>query len=241
MNSTMLPAVFYTCLPAAAVLVALILGLSYKPKGLMINVIQAFSAGILLAGIAVDLLPQLNFARYGLSLSVALLLGLLLMLGLTRLNPACCASESKKAPLSPFITAFSLEFFINGIVIVLSALAGQFVSMVTAISLSICCFVCGLAITTRFITVHFTTLRIILFIGLMALLFPLGGLLAYLFLLKLPIIWVSEMIAFGVGVLLYITTTDLLIAGFKPKSYWPKLVFYVGFLLILWIKAKLAS
>ncbi len=241
MNHTNPISVFYTFLPTGAVLLALILSLSYKPKGLMINVIQAFSAGILLAGIAVDLLPQLNFSTDGFSLSIAILLGLLLMLGLTKLNPACCANENKITSLLPFVTTFSLEFFINGIVIVLSALAGQFVSMVTAISLSICCFVCGLAITTRFITVRFAAIPTTLFISLMALLFPLGGLLAYLFLLHLPTIWISDMIAFGIGVLLYITTTDLLIAGFKPKNYWPKIMFYFGFLLILWIKAKLGS
>lgn len=135
--------ILYTLIPTCAVLLALLLGLASKPKGLMLNFIQAFSAGILLASIAVDLLPQLNFSHYGISLSISMLVGLLLMLGLAKLIPNCCSSENKTAPLLPFTTGFSLEFFINGAVIVLSALAGQFVSIIVAISLGICCFVCG--------------------------------------------------------------------------------------------------
>lgn len=241
MNIANITPIFYTLLPVTAILLALILGLLCKPKGLMLNLIQAFSAGILLAGIAVDLLPQLNFLHYSFSLSIAMLLGLILMLGLTKLNPICCANENKTSPLLPFVTAFALEFFINGVVIILAALASQFIAIITALSLSICCFVCGLTITTRFLSLHFATEKIILFIFLMTLLFPIGGILAYLFLLQLPSIWINDMIAFSIGILLYITTADLLISGLKPQSHWPKVMFYLGFLIILWIKANLGN
>ena len=241
MNPTNITSVFYTLIPTGAVLLALLLGLSCKPKGLMINFIQAFSAGILLASIAVDLLPQLNFSRYGISLSISMLAGLLLMLGLAQLSPNCCSSENKTAPLLPFTTGFALEFFINGAVIVLSTLAGQFVSIVVAISLGICCFVCGLAVVTHFISVGLPFAKVTFSVFFMALLFPIGGIVAYLFISHLSTMWSGNMIAFGMAILLYIITTDLLVGGFKPKSHWSKILFYLGFLIILWIKATLGG
>lgn len=233
--------VYYTLIPSAAVLLALVLALSIKPRGIMINMIQAFSGGILLAGIAVDLLPQLDFSSYDLSLSVSMLLGLLLMLGLSKLNPNCCTTETHNSPLAPFVTGFSLEFLINGIVIVLSALAGQFVSIITAISLGICCFVCGMAVTTRLITVNMSTKKIATSMFLMALLFPVGGVLSALFLFKLPHIWIEDVIAFGVAVLLYITVFDLILSGFRAKGSLPKMVFFIGFIMILLIKANMGA
>ena len=239
-TSSIIP-VYYTFIPSVAVLLALVLALSVKPRGLMINLIQAFSGGILLAGISIDLLPQLDFSAYDLSLSLSMLLGLLLMLGLSKLNPSCCSTESSSSSLAPFVTGFSIEFFINGIVIVLSALAGQFVSIITAISLGICCFVCGMAVTTRFITVKMNTKKIVTNMFLMASLFPVGGLLSALFLFKLPHIWIEDVIAFGVAVLLYITVFDLIVSAFKVKSSLPKVVFFIGFMIILLIKANMGA
>ena len=237
MQMNYLNSLYYTFIPAAAVILSLIIGLSIKPRGIVIQMIQALAAGILLAGIAVELLPQLHFSQYGLSLSIAVLLGLVLMLILGRLNPACCSSEEKSTSLSAFISGFSIEFTINGLVIVLSVLASQFASMLTAISLAICCFVCGLSVTTRCMTVELSKQRTSMTVSLMALLFPVGGLLGMLFLNHISMLWAEEIMAFGMGVLLYIATADLLLEGFKSKSYWPKISLYLGFLLIVCINA----
>lgn len=232
-------AVYYTLIPAFAVLLSLVLGLLARPKGLMINSIQALAAGTLFAVISTELLPQLDFSHSWLSLSIAIFLGLLLMLALSKLNPNCCNSEVKTAPLAPFITGFSVEFFINGMVIVLSALAGHFTVFITSISLSVCCFVCGLSVTTRFHSVGFSNGKNSISVFLMALTFPIGGLLGVLFLSQLPQIWIKDVIAFGMAILLYILTADLILEGFKPKSQRPKLLFYVGFVAILLIKSNL--
>ncbi len=231
--------IYYTLIPVVTVLLALGFGLSIKPKGLLINIIQALAAGTLLCVVASELLPQIKFAGNGVSLSLALTLGMLLMIGLSRLNPGCCGSDASKTPLTPFVAGFSLEFFINGIVIVLSVLAGHFASIIAALSLSACCFVCGLSITTRFISVGFSTRKTIISVFFMALAFPAGGIISYFLLTRLANNWIQDIIAFSIAVLLYIATADLLKEGFKPKSSWPKVSFYAGFLLILLVKAYL--
>ncbi len=232
-------AVYYTLIPALAVLMALFLGLLAPPKGLMVNSIQALAGGTLLAVISAELLPQLNFSHSWHSLSIAILLGLLLMLALSKLNPNCCNYEVKTAPLAPFIAGFVAEFFVNGMVIVLSALVGHFTVVITAISLSVCCFVCGLSVTTRFHSVGFPAGRSLVSVFLMTLAFPIGGLLGALFLSHVPQIWIKDVIAFGMAILLYVVTSDLIIEGFKPKSWWPKFLFYIGFVAILLIKSNL--
>ena len=163
---------------------------------------------------------------------------LLLMLGISQLNPDCCNTEAKASPILPLVTGFSIEFLINGLVIVMAVLASQFASMITAISLAICCFVCGLTVTTRFIMVGFITKRTVISVSLMALLFPVGGVIGLLFLNHLSSFWMEEIIAFGMAILLYIATADLLLEGLKGKSNWPKVSFYFGFLLIILINAR---
>jgi len=123
-------------------------------------------------------------------------------------------------------------------VIVLAILAGQFASFITAVSLAICCFVCGLSVTTRFISVGFSTRRTIASVLSMSALFPIGGLLGLFFLLHLSSFWMQEIIAFGLAVILYVATADLLLEGFKNNSAWAKVSFYAGFILILIINAK---
>ena len=228
---------YNTLIPSAAVIVSLIIGLTTKPKGLMVQIIQALAAGILLACIAGELLPELNFSQNPVPLSLAVISGLALMLALSQVNPGCCSTKTNTTPLLPFVTGFSIEFAINGLVIVLAVAASQLASIVTAVSLSICCFVCGLTVTTRFIHTGYTTKRTSTSIVAMSLLFPLGGLFGLFSLQHLSEFWNNEIIAFGMAILLYIATADLLVDGFKGTSIFPKISLYFGFLLIIIVKS----
>ncbi len=230
--------VYYTLLPTCAVALALLAGITIKPRGVLIDIIQALAAGILLACVATELLPQLKFSQHSMSLTFSILAGLALMLSLSQINPGCCSAKSSSTPLTPFVTGFSIEFTINGLVIVLAVLAGHFAALITAVSLAICCFVCGLSVTTRFMQVGFSLRRTLLSVLVMSMLFPIGGLLGLVFLLHLSGFWRQEIVAFGLAVILYVAIADLLLEGFKNNSAWAKIAFYFGFLLILIINAK---
>ena len=225
---------FYnTLIPAMAVILSLITGLTTKPKGIMVQITQALAAGILLACIAGELLPKLNFTQNPVSLSLAVISGLTLMLILSRINPGCCSSTQTATPLLPFITGFAIEFAINGLVIVLTVTASAFASLITAISLSICCFVCGLTVTTRLLHSGYNAKHTTASMLAMSTLFPLGGLFGFFSLQHLSAFWNTEIIGFGMAILLYIATADLLISGFNSKSNLPKVSFFAGFLLIV--------
>jgi zinc transporter ZupT len=229
--------VFLTLIPAASVIVALVLGLSARPRGLLIQVIQSLAAGVLLACVATQLLPVLNFSQHSGSLSVAIALGLFLMLGLARLNPGCCSQKAAASPLLPFVTGFSIEFFMNGVIIVLAGLASYQAAMMAAFSLAVCCFVCGLSVTTRLLTHNLKQKRVVWGVLCMAALFPVGGLLAYWGLSKLSSYWMGEVMAFCLAVLFYIATADLLPEGIKGSSVWPKISLFSGFVLIVVLHA----
>ncbi len=241
MHTAGLAPLYYSLIPTGSVLIALMIALYIQPKGLMIASIQAFAAGFLLAVVASELLPKLHFSHHPFALSIAFLLGLLLMLLLARLSPNCCSAEESTEPLLPFITGFCIEFFVNGVIIVLSALAGHYSCMLVAISLATCCFVCGLTITTRFIAVGYSQRKTTFNVGLMSLLFPVGGLLGLWFLYRVSTMWIECLIAVGLSVLLYIATVDLLPVGFKTKRLLPKVLFFIGFLTILLIGCHVAA
>jgi zinc transporter ZupT len=231
--------VFYSLIPMLTAWLAITLTLTAKPRGIGINLIQAFSAGILLAGISAELLPKLNFHQHALPISIALLAGLGLMLLLAKLNPGCCSSKVKDAPLAPFITAFSIEFFLTGVLIVLAGSVSHMAALIVAISLSICSLVCGMTVATRFITVGHSTAQAVFQAFCMSLLFPIGGILTWALLGSLSGVGVEILIAFGVGVLLYLATADLLMAAYEKHNGILKVAFFIGFLLILILHAKI--
>lgn len=221
----------YTLFPTATILIGTLITLITKPKGLFIPVIQALAAGVLLAGIATELLPKLDFHHYSFSLTLSFLVGLLLMLGLSQLNPGCCGSTKNK-PLTPFVTAFALEFFINGVTITLSGTVSPIAGFLVGISMGICCFVCGTSVAVRFHSQGFSHFRNIASMTLLALLPVVGGVVTLGLLKQMPPIFTSDIIAFGIAVLLYIATADLLLGAFKNENNWVKISFFLGFILI---------
>ena len=231
----------YTLLPMGAICLAALFVMSLRPRGIFINAIQAFSAGILLAGISLELFPKLDLNQYGLAVSITLLCGLVLMLLLHKLSPGCCGDKARSMPLSPFLAAFCVEFFLNGIIITLSGLAGHLAAFIVALSLGICCFVCGMSVATRLLSRKFSRKLTWFCCFMMSLLLPLGGFLASLFVAHMSIVWIDSVIAFGIGVLLYLATADLLIEAFQKPNSSLRVIFFLGFIVVILIKTLLGA
>lgn len=218
--------------PVATIFTAGLLVFVVKPKPRFVHVIQAFAAGVLLAGIATELMPRLNFHQHPALLTIAFFAGLALMLGLNKLNPGCCGGGNPHKPLAPFITAFALEFFINGILIALAGVVSLLAGMLVGISMAICCFVCGTAVAVRLHEKQYGARAHALVMLSLALLPIIGGVLSLLLLIHLPGTVISAILAFGVSVLLYIASADLLLSALKENGSFVKIAFFCGFIVI---------
>jgi zinc transporter ZupT len=234
----MLHLLSYTLFPVVTIFLGAVMTLLTRPKGVFIHVIQALAGGVLLAGIATELLPRLSFAEHGASLIVAFVLGLVLMLALNQLNPGCCSGK-RGGSFAAFVLAFALEFFLNGILIVLAGVVSTLAGFLTGVSMAACCFVCGISVAVRFREKAFSSVASLSFMFLLALLPLVGGLLCLLLFRDASTIVTDDIIAFGMSVLLYIATTDLIVGAFKSESAWVKVSFFLGFIMIPVIAAAL--
>lgn len=230
MSSTLF---YYTLIPMLSIWLSAVLTVAAKPKGLFVNIMQAFSAGIILASVALTLLPHLTLSGHLYSISISVLAGLALMLLLKRLNPDCCHSDNNTASLTPFLTAFAIEFFMNGVLITLAGTASHTTALLIAISLAICCFICSATVASRLTHTGMKRARAIVIVMLMGALTPLAGLLSMSLLPMLTTTCIDMLLAFGIAILLYIATADLLLGAYKSKSDWVPIGFFIGFLVII--------
>ena len=71
----------------------------------------------------------------------------------------------------------------------------------------------------------------------MALLCPIGGALGVWFIPTVSLAVLDAIIAFGLGVLVYICLFDLILPGFESSQARFRFVFLVGFILVLLLQA----
>lgn len=226
-----------TAIPMIAVLIASFLMISYRPQGLWLNAIRVFAGGTLLAVIAQDLLPQLQITLYPTQIIGAMVLALLVMAGLNQINSSCCSHSEPSTPLSTFIIAFGLEFFINGLLIAFASLSTPMTGWLIAISLAMCCFSCGMAVASRLAAASWTRLSMSLTMVALAILFPIGAVIAMLFLNHISMRWYDAILAFSMTILLYITSVDLITPGFKQPHFRLKIIFFTAFIVFIAITA----
>lgn len=202
-----------------------------KPSGFIVLLTQALAAGFILASISVELMPRILQAK-SVTVAIGFAVGFLLMLLIQRLGGGCGCS-SKPKPLSTFLIPYAVEFFINALIIGIASATSHLTLIVIAVSLSLCCFVCGMSVSTRLFSSHLSSrIKFILLLGL-TLLFPLGAFIGAWIMVTAPTIWLLDLLSFSVAVLFYLVTVELLHESFQKKNSWVISAFFIAFLFVL--------
>lgn len=202
-----------------------------KPSGFVVLLTQALAAGFILASISIELMPRILQAK-SLTVAIGFALGFLLMLLIQKLGGGCGCSNKPK-PLSTFLIPYAVEFFINALIIGIASATGHLTLIVIAVSLSLCCFVCGMSVSTRLFASRLSSsTRVSILLGL-TLLFPIGALIGAWVMVTVPTIWLVDILSFSVAVLFYLVTVELLHESFQKKNSWVILAFFVAFLFVL--------
>ena len=198
---------------------------------------RVFAGGVLLYCVGGHFLPMLHLKQEAWPIGLLLLLSWVLMAWLKHLHPSCCHSKAQtQSPLGVFLFGFAFEFLINGILIAMAAMAGHLAAISIAFSLALCMFSCGLTVALRLIQTTSVPATLIAMIG-MALLCPLGGLLGVWILPTLSTFWLSCLMSFGLGILLYILIFDLIVPGFEQQTARLSFTFLIGFLVTMLLQA----
>ncbi len=229
----MTSAVLYTLFPAAATVVGAAVALYRRPGDAAMRVIHHFTAGIVFAAAAAEILPDLKQQS-----PLAVLLGgavgvLLLMLLVRRLG------EKAQGPVG-FIAAVGVDIFIDGLVLGIAFAAGAKAGLLLTLALTLEVLFLGLSIVGDLQDFLGRRLRVMAAIVGLALLLPIGGLLGAP-VAMLGAFWLTAFLAFGLIALLYLVTEELLVEAHEGGKETPfaAAMFFAGFLLLLLLEEGL--
>ena len=215
-------------IPAVLAIVASTAYSYRKPSDHTICLVQALGSGVMLATIVTELLP--HFTQRGeWGGWIAFAVGVILMVGINELTPLI----QKRKTQAAFLTAYFIEFFIDGVLIGLSSVIGLKALILIGISIAFCATTCSLSIVSRLMKHNYSRFQRSMWLFLIVCCLPGGAVLAHIgataYISALPVV-----VAFGAGALLYLSAIELLLEAFENgKKLSITSIFFVGFWIIL--------
>ncbi len=216
-------ALTYTIVPVVAVVLASLVALARTPSAAFTSAMQHLAAGVVFAAAATEILPQVLHGSAPIATFIGGACGVAVMLLLKSLGARATG------PLA-LLSAIGIDIFIDGVVLGLSFLAGEKAGFLLTIALTLEVLFLGVTLVTELRETIASAQRIALTVGALALLLPLGAVVAAP-VGKLPTHVITAFLSFGLMALLYLVTEELLVeAHEKPDSPLITTMFFVGFL-----------
>ncbi|CAI0973712.1 transporter [Serratia quinivorans] len=222
----MTSAVLYTLFPATATVVGAAVALYRRPGAATMRIIHHFTAGIVFAAAATEILPDLK-QQSPWAVMLGGVVGVLLMLLVRRLG------ERAQGPAG-FVAAVGVDIFIDGLVLGIAFAAGAKAGLLLTLALTLEVLFLGLSIVGDLRDFLGRRIRAMLAVIGLALLLPLGGMLGAP-IATLGAFWLTAFLAFGLIALLYLVTEELLVEAHEGGKDTPlaTAMFFAGFLLLL--------
>lgn len=222
-------ALIYTVIPVIAVVLGTIVATLRKPGPALVSSMQHLAAGVVFAAAASEILPQVKHGSDPLPTLIGGALGVVVMLGLK-------SFEAKfKGPIA-LLAAIGIDFLIDGLVLGLAFIAGGKAGILLTIGLTLEVLFLGVTLASELGETIRSNLRIVVTVGLIALLLPIGALGAVPVATMPPAV-IAGFLSFGLIALLYLVTEELLVeAHERPETPLISAMFFVGFLALLAIE-----
>jgi ZIP family zinc transporter len=222
-----------TLVPALATVLGAAIATWRRPNELLTSALQHFAAGVVFAAAAVELLPSLKHAGSPWSVVLGGGAGLLAMLIIKEIGRY---TEGQ----SGLIILVAVDVLIDGLVLGLGFVAGEKAGLLLTIALTLEVLFLGLSLAAELGAEALPAARIVAITIGVALMLPVGTLLATpIAVLPAPI--VKGFLAFCLVALLYLVTEELLVEAHEiPERPWVTALFFVGFLLLFLIEEAMA-
>ena len=226
-------ALSYTALAVVAALVGGVIAIYYPPGPQMESNIQHFAAGVVIAAVAAELLPDIH-GRAPQVVVLGFAIGVMTMLGIHRLSKTIEKRDigGQFAGAAGLLITVSIDMLIDGVLIGVSFLDNPDTGVIIAVALAIEVLFLGVAgvIALPQETGILQKLAVPTVFGLLLASGVTGGVLALDGVTGAPI---AIILAFGSAALLYLVTEELLVkAGKVPETPVSTTLFFVGFLAI---------
>lgn len=213
-----------------------LIGTKYCPSPRMKSSFQHFVSGLLIASVAIELLPNIIHQSKW-TVALGFVVGTIVMLLIRQFAHRLekIDSEEKTLPLG-LLFAIGVDIFIDGLLIGVSFLAGAKGALLVAIALGFDVGFLGLTCLITLKDKGISPKRARIISSFLPLLVVLGAAIGTTFLAFLPKEILIETLAFGVAALLYLAVEELLIEAHKiEENSFVTSMFFLGFLLIFLI------
>jgi len=217
--------------PALVALIGGVLAALWHPSRTARGLIQHFAAGVILAALAVELLPEIEREHspgwvLGVAFAAGSLFMFLLKLVTQRLEPRAAAEGSPGGNRGLVIATF-VDVAVDGLIIGAGFAAGGGAGTVLAVGLSVELLFLGLSLTSD----SPGGWRIVLLSAALGGVVLVGAVVGKLALGHAPPAVIGAALAFAVAALLYLVTEELLMEAHEhPESPASTLVLFGGFL-----------
>jgi ZIP family zinc transporter len=222
-------ALTYTIIPVIAVILGAIVAVMRRPGSAFTSAMQHLAAGVVFAAAATEILPQVKHEASPAATLIGGAAGVAVMLALK-------SFEARFKGPTALLGAMGIDILIDGLVLGLAFDAGAKAGVLLTVALTLEVLFLGITLTTELGETISSRARVILTVTALALLMPVGALIALPVATLSPVV-IAGFLSFGLMALLYLVTEELLVeAHEKPDSPLISAFFFIGFLVLLAIE-----
>lgn len=223
----------YSFLASIVLLVSALIGSFLKMSSKAVSLTQHFTAGVVFAAVATELLPKILEVHSPMHIAIGFVLGVVVMVFIKTL----VNRENTDQISLTLLVSIGVDLFIDGLLIAIAFLSGEKTGTLVAFALVLEVAFLALSLSTDLIKKKTTPLFRMKVFLMLSFLIPFGTGSGILILNLLPSSFFTEALSFGAAALLYLVIEELLIEAHETKDT-PLITsaFFLGFLIIFLFK-----
>jgi ZIP family zinc transporter len=230
-TSVLATAALLVVFPIVAGIVGSLIAVRTTPPAALVSGVQHLAAGVVMAAVAVEVLPDLRERGHLGLVVVGFCCGVALLVLLQRFEGA----EPEVGGVVPtsFLVVLGIDLFVDGLLVGAGAVLSTGTAIVLTIALTLEVLFLGVATSLQLTTAGVTRRRAAVITGSLTLLIAVGAILGALVLPRAGAGTLTVVLALAAAALLWLVVEELLVEAHEsPHKPWMAVMFFAGFLTI---------
>jgi ZIP family zinc transporter len=230
-------ALYYMLMPMAAIVIGGALSALREPSAATRSKIQHFAAGVVLAAVAIELLPEIASGLHPFQVMFGFAVGVGLMVAVDQLGHRLEASQFANAGLIALMVTVGIDIFVDGLLVGVSFQTGIKEGVLITVALTFEVLFLSLATAASLRAKGQSRARVLAAVGMLAVLLGCSVILGAGLLAGAPTGLMHGVIAFAVAALLYLVVEELLVEAHKiDETPAATILFFAGFLAVMMLE-----